>query len=289
MSENSIQNETSIQSPEEISVNDKLNKVEDTTVKEPVTKVGAELKEEATKVNQTQNQVQSAKTVNTEQNKQQKTQNQKPTPQQNPKNKITSEADLERVLLDKKIITKDQLDVALKEKADKGSKESIGNILVTMGLITDSMLGEVLSSQSGSENFDLKSSIIDQRLVHKVPKGFAMQNKVIPVSFSKTSITVAISDLYDIITLDQIKRFFPSQFRIIPVYATETDILKAIDQYYDYEMSIDGILKEIESGSIKYDEEESMQGNYKSPMVRLVDALLTDAVRIGASDLHFEP
>ncbi|HSQ97771.1 MAG TPA: GspE/PulE family protein [Rickettsiales bacterium] len=203
--------------------------------------------------------------------------------------KIMSEADLENILLEKKIITKDQLDVALKEKKDKGSTESIGNILVNMGLITDSMLGEVLSSQTGSENFDLKSSIIDQRLVHKVPKGFALQNKVIPVSFSRTTVTVAISDLYDIITLDQIKRFFPSQFKIIPVYATETDILKAIDQYYDYEMSIDGILKEIESGNISFNEQESMQGNYKSPMVRLVDALLTDAVRIGASDLHFEP
>ena len=66
--------------------------------------------------------------------------------------------------------------------------------------MTDSMLSEVLSSQSGGENFDLKSSIIDQRLVHKVPKGFAIQNKVIPVTFTKNSITVAISDLYDIIT-----------------------------------------------------------------------------------------
>lgn len=203
--------------------------------------------------------------------------------------KITSEADLEKILLDKKIITKDQLDVALKEKKESGSKESIGNILINMGLMTDSMLSEVLSSQSGGENFDLKSSIIDQRLVHKVPKGFAIQNKVIPVSFTKNTITVAISDLYDIITLDQIKRFFPSQFRIIPVYATETDILRAIDQYYDYEMSIDGILKEIESGNTDYSEEQSMNGNYKSPMVRLVDALLTDAVKVGASDLHFEP
>ena len=200
-----------------------------------------------------------------------------------------SEVNVGELLLSKKIITSDQLDVALKEKKDKNSNESIGNILVKMGLITESMLGEVLSAQAGSQKFDLKSSIIDQRLVHKVPKGFAIQNKTIPVSFTKNSITVAISDLYDIITLDQMKRFFPSNFKIIPVFATETDILKAIDQYYDYEMSIDGILKEIESGNTNFDDQESMQGNYKSPMVRLVDALLTDAVRNGASDLHFEP
>lgn len=309
MSENSIHDEVTIQGPENIVVNDKPEKKEvvSQAVNEPSTKLGVDLKDKVENnvkeqvpqvskdlkngsIKATQ-QVQPTKVINAEQNNQQKNVGQqKSLQQQNVQHKITSEADLEKVLLDKKIITKDQLDVALKEKEEKNSKESIGNILVTMGLLTDSMLGEVLSSQTGSgENFDLKASIIDQRLVHKVPKGFAMQNKVIPVSFSKTAITVAISDLYDIITLDQIKRFFPPQFRIVPVYATETEILKAIDQYYDYEMSIDGILKEIESGSIKYDEEESMQGNYKSPMVRLVDALLTDAVRIGASDLHFEP
>lgn len=291
MDENSMQNETTVKGPENIiddmaeeksNANTDLNLKNDEEQKQPHSANVMAAKHETEQKPQPQQKPVQQKPVQEAQIQQ------KPT-QQNPQNKITSEADLENILLSKKIITRDQLDVALKEKKDRNSKESIGNILISMGLLTDSMLGEVLSSQSGSENFDLKASIIDQRLVHKVPKGFAIQNKVIPVSFSKTAITVAISDLYDIITLDQIKRFFPPQFRIVPVYATETDILKAIDQYYDYEMSIDGILKEIESGNIKYNEEESMQGNYKSPMVRLVDALLTDAVRIGASDLHFEP
>jgi len=297
MSKNSIQNEaTTVQNFENLNNNELEQDIvdnhansDDETEFDDQSKVQDVAKESMVDYTSKISQNQSQSGQGSEQSKQQKTESSKPIQKQSVQNKITSEADLERILLDKKIITKDQLDVALKEKEDNDSKESIGNILVTMGLLTDSMLGEVLSSQTGSENFDLKSSIIDQRLVHKVPKGFAMQNKVIPVSFSKTSITVAISDLYDIITLDQIKRFFPPQFRIVPVYATETEILKAIDQYYDYEMSIDGILKEIESGNIKYNEEESMQGNYKSPMVRLVDALLTDAVRIGASDLHFEP
>lgn len=198
--------------------------------------------------------------------------------------------DIAELLLDKKIITRDQLDVALKEKQEKNISENIGTILVNMGLITDSMLSEVLNEQTGNKEFNLKSSIIDQRLVKKIPKGFAIQNKVIPISFTKNTITVAISDLYDIITLDQLKRFFPPHFKIVPIFATANDILAAIDKYYDYEMSIDGILREIEGvESNSFDEEDSMQGSYKSPMVRLVDALLTDAVRSGASDLHFEP
>jgi len=192
-------------------------------------------------------------------------------------------------LLKKQIISKDQMDVALKEQAARGQNENLGTILVKMGFITEAALGEVLSESTGVKKLDLKSAIIDQRLVKKVPKGFAMQNKVIPVSYKENIITIAIADIFDIITIDQVKRFFPANFKIQPVYASETDILNAVDQYYDYEMSIDGILKEIESGEHDIDDQESMQGDYKSPMVRLVDALLTDAVRMGASDLHFEP
>jgi type IV pilus assembly protein PilB len=197
--------------------------------------------------------------------------------------------DVGKTLLQKQIISKDQLGVAIKEQASRGNTENLGAILVKMGFITEAALGEILSESAGVKKLDLKSAIIDQRLVKKVPKGFAMQNKVIPVSYKENVITIAIADIFDIITIDQIKRFFPTDFKIQPVYASETDILNAIDQYYEYEMSIDGILKEIESGERDIDDQESMQGDYRSPMVRLVDALLTDAVRMGASDLHFEP
>jgi type II secretory ATPase GspE/PulE/Tfp pilus assembly ATPase PilB-like protein len=195
------------------------------------------------------------------------------------------------LLLEKKVISQDQLDIAIKERKDTGSKESVGNILVKMGFITEATLGELLSESSGVKKLDLKSAIIDQRLVKKIPKGFALQNKVIPISYTKNTITIAIADVFDIITIDQIKRFFPSNFEIKPVYALEGEIIHAIDQYYEYEMSIDGILKEIESGEItgEEDSQKALKEDYRSPMVRLVDALLTDAVRVGASDLHFEP
>jgi general secretion pathway protein E/type IV pilus assembly protein PilB len=86
------------------------------------------------------------------------------------------------------------------------------------------------------------------------------------------------------------RRFFPPNFRIDPVFVSETEIMQSIDQYYDYEMSIEGILKEIESGgAAKMNDETQLRGDYKSPMVRLVDAVLNDAVHHGASDLHFEP
>ena len=99
-----------------------------------------------------------------------------------------------------------------------------------------------------------------------------------------------MSDIFDIVAIDQVRKSFPSQVQIIPVYATENEIISAIDQYYDYEMSIEGILKEVENSRNKgIDNDSDLKGDYRSPVVRLVDAIITDAVHRGASDLHFEP
>ncbi|MDR0423450.1 MAG: GspE/PulE family protein [Rickettsiales bacterium] len=203
--------------------------------------------------------------------------------------------DVLQTLLQKGIITKDQVGVAEREKKDHNLSDSIENLLVKLGFITDDVLLDTLNSQAefGSDKFDLKTTIIDQRLVQKIPKSFAIQNKVIPVSFNKDIIKVAVADIYDIITIDQIKRFFPNNFKIIPVLALENDIVTAIDKYYGYNLDIDSILKEIEGeGSADKNDKDNTDGGgdtYKSPIVRLVDALLIDAVRQGASDLHFEP
>lgn len=193
-------------------------------------------------------------------------------------------------LIDKKVISEDQLVIALKEQARVKNAKTIGAILVEMGFVSEGALGEILSESTGAKKFDIKSALMDAKLIKKVPKEFAIHNKLIPVSYTQDSITIGMSDIFDIVAIDQVRRYFPPNFRIDPVYVPETDILHTIDQYYDYEMSIEGILKEIESaGSKKINDETNLKGDYKSPMVRLVDAILTDAVHRGASDIHFEP
>lgn len=194
-------------------------------------------------------------------------------------------------LLEKKVISEDQLQIAIKEQARLNNSETIGAILVDLGFVSEGALGEILNESTGVKKFDIKSSIIDARLVKKVPKDFAIHNKLIPIAFAKDTITVGMSDIFDIVAIDQVRRCFPPNFKISPVYVSEIDILHAIDQYYDYEMSIEGILREIEGmGNAKsISDEAQLRGDYKSPMVRLVDAILTDAVHRGASDLHFEP
>jgi len=193
-------------------------------------------------------------------------------------------------LIEKKVISEDQLTIALKEQTRIKGAKTVGAIMVDMGFISEGALGEILNESTGIKKFDIKSSIIDAKLVKRVPKEFATHNKLIPVSYTRDSITIGMSDVFDIVAIDQIRRYFPPNFRINPVYVAESDIIQAIDQYYDYEMSIEGILKEIEgAGTSKEVPESQLKGDYKSPMVRLVDAILTDALHRGASDLHFEP
>lgn len=202
---------------------------------------------------------------------------------------MSKTTDITTRLLEQKVISEDQLRVALKEQERSKGNKTIGSILVSMGFISNGALGEILNESTGVKSFDLKSSIIDSRLVKRIPKEFSIRNKLIAVSHDKKSITVGMADVFDIVSLDKAKKFFPPDFSLNPVYIPESDIMHAIDQYYDYDMSIEGIAKELENIDADAANEEQLKGDYKSPVVRLVDAILTDAVHQGASDLHFEP
>ncbi len=192
-------------------------------------------------------------------------------------------------LLEEKVISEDQLRVALKEQERSKGQKTIGAILVSMGFLSNGALGEILNESTGVKNFDIKSSIIDARLVKKIPKDFSIRNKLIPISYRGKTITIGMADVFDIVSLDKVRKYFPPNYEFEPVYIPESDILHAIDQYYDYEMSIEGIAKELENEKATDTNDIKLQGDYKSPVVRLVDAILTDAVHRGASDLHFEP
>jgi type IV pilus assembly protein PilB len=103
------------------------------------------------------------------------------------------------------------------------------------------------------------------------------------------TLTLAVADPDNIIALDQVRALLKDEYRLITQLASESDILRAIDQYYGFELSIDGILHEIEPGEMEYQTLQSGVNEFSQPVVRLIDALLTEAVQRGASDIHFEP
>ncbi len=184
------------------------------------------------------------------------------------------------------LISNDQLEVALQEQ--KTSKKLLGAILVDFGFISEQALGEVLAEASGSKKFDPKQSMLDPALVTRVPKEVALRHKVIAVSLSDDTLQLATTDVYNVLAVDQVRRYFEN-IQIEPIYCSEAEILELIDQYYDYELSIDGILKEIETGERDVNDLSGTEEGYINPTVRLVDAMLVDSIKVGASDIHFEP
>ncbi len=185
------------------------------------------------------------------------------------------------------LISTDQLQVVLTEQ--RNTKKLLGAILVEMGFITESALGEVLAESSGTKKFDPKLSIMDIGVVRRIPKDVATRHKVIAVSMENEVLTLAMADVYNVLAIDQVRRHLPRNMKIVPVYCTESEVFELIDQYYDYEISVDGILKEIETGIRENTKLDGRTEGYVNPTVRLVNSLLVDAIKSGASDIHFEP
>ncbi len=213
-------------------------------------------------------------------------------PTSSEKKSETKNVPLGEKLLEKGLVSKDQLETAITEQNSQppGKRKMLGAILIDMGFLTESTLGEVLTESSGVRVFDIKKTVLDPNLIKKVPKEISMRYKVVPVSMEEGAVRVAISDIYNILAIDQIRSYFPRTLKVIPVYSPESELLEIIDQYYGYETSISGILKEIETGiSDKNRELSGEVDGYVNPTVRLVDAILIDAIKRGASDIHLEP
>jgi len=192
-------------------------------------------------------------------------------------------------LIEKGIITPDQLTIALLEQEKLGKR--IGAVLIELGFVTDSIIRDALSENTGYSTVDITGTVIDADAIKMVPQELARRYKVLPLSYSSVQheLTVAMPDTYNIVALDQIRALHDSTLQIQPVLGNETDIASTIEEIYGFDLSIDGILEEIETGEIDFDNLQTEGDQYHHPMVRLINALLADAVQQGASDIHFEP
>jgi general secretion pathway protein E/type IV pilus assembly protein PilB len=185
------------------------------------------------------------------------------------------------------LISADQLKIALQEQ--KTSKKLIGAIMVEMGFLTESALAEAIAESSGVERFDLRKAALDPTVITLIPKELAVRHRVIPVMFENNTLKLAMADIYNVLAVDQVRRYIPRDAQVAPVYCTESEIYELINLHYDYETSIEGILKEIETGIRENNKFDGSDEGYVNPMVRLVNALLVDAIKKGTSDIHFEP
>src|SRR5450830_1388644 len=196
---------------------------------------------------------------------------------------------LGKLLIQKGVISEDQLRIVLIEQ--KRSGEPLGKLLISLGFVTEATVREALSENLKQQSADLSNLVVDAIALKLIPKDVAKRYRVFPIVYERQTdnLILAMADTSNIVALDQISAMLVKGITISTLLVNESDITRAIDQYYGFELSIDGILHEIETGEVNYQSMASPSDEYSQPMVRLIDALLADAVQNGASDIHFEP
>ena len=192
-------------------------------------------------------------------------------------------------LIEKGLATADQVDIALTEQKKDG--RLIGELLVSLGFVSESVMRDTLGKVLGISSIDLGSVVPDSAALELIPKEIAERYVIVPIGYDlePQQLKLAMKNTSDLQVLDRVHALVGRKIEITPFVSGEGEIKKAIDQFYGYELSVDGILHEIETGEIDYQSLDAVEDEYSQPLVRLVDAILADAVKRDASDIHFEP
>ena len=196
---------------------------------------------------------------------------------------------LGELMVQQGLISQDQLHIALMEQEQNNMP--IGKQLVRLGFVTEAMVRDLVAHTMGQESIDLNSVIADGDALNLIPEDFARRYRVLPVAYEAPTnvLVVAMADMFNVVALDQLRAMLGGKTQVKPVLAAEAQLEEYIDQFYGYELSVDGILREIETGEIDYQSLQVGGDQYTQPIVRLVGSLLMDAVKRNASDIHFEP
>ncbi len=205
----------------------------------------------------------------------------------------SASAGLGEVLLREEVVSLAQLDDARKEIERHGGK--LGNTLAKLGYVSEQQLVSFLSKQYGVPAVSLDEIAVPEEVIKMVPKEVAQRHGIIPVEKQGSSLIVAVSDPSNIYAMDDIK--FLTGYNVEMVVAAESSIREALDDYYQEE---EQVLEDIFEGmaeedvSILQEEqgidiEELEKESKEAAVVRLVNLVLVDAIRRGASDIHIEP
>ncbi len=202
------------------------------------------------------------------------------------------------LLVKEKVITPEQLDQALKSQKESGSR--LGSILVKLGFLSDEDVTNFLSRQYGVPAINLNFFEIDATVVKLIPYDTAKRYQILPLSRVGSSLTIAMVDPTNVFAMDDIK--FMTGFNIEPVVASESSILEGIEKAYgaanEPQEDLESVMAAMggEDTDVELQAEEAEMGLSElekaadeAPIVKLVNMVLTDAVKRGASDIHIEP
>jgi type IV pilus assembly protein PilB len=207
---------------------------------------------------------------------------------------MSSSNRLGELLVREKLISLQQLRQAQDEQRRSG--QNLGYTLSKLGYISDDDITSFLSSQYRLPAIDLDNYDVDAEVIRMVSREVCEKHKILPVSRSGSSLIVAMADPTNLHAIDDIK--FLTGYNVEPVVASETAIHQAIERYYNVGPNYDEVMAEFNLGDEDIDftgdqEEvnalELERASADAPVVRLVNVLLLNAIRKGASDIHVEP
>ncbi|MEX2152578.1 MAG: ATPase, T2SS/T4P/T4SS family [Gemmatimonadaceae bacterium] len=200
------------------------------------------------------------------------------------------------LLIREGLISKEQLDQALLEQKQNGTR--VGYNLVKLGFVPEIELTKVLAKQFKMPAVDLSKFAVDPKIAKLIPGEMALKNLVLPLKRDGRTLTVAMADPTNMGVLEDLK--FITRYDIFPVIAGEFTIRNVLEKIFEStEAQLGNLLKSIEiadeEGEIEIvKEEEEMSAAAlaaavdDAPVVKLLNGILTDAVKRGASDIHFE-
>src|SRR3954447_22995751 len=202
---------------------------------------------------------------------------------------------LGEILLREGLVTREQLAQALAEQ--KNTKHRLGYVLVKLGLVQELEITKVLARQYRMPAVDLSRFDVDPKIIKLVPADMATKSVVLPLKREGRTLTVAMADPSDMGLLEDLK--FITRFDLFPVIAGEFTLRALIEKHYqsgNNDQELQTILRDMEAAGedlevVEEREEETVtQAQLEdAPVVKLINGLLIEAVKLGASDIHIEP
>jgi len=200
---------------------------------------------------------------------------------------------LGEILVREGLITHEQLRKALLEQKNSGMR--LGYTLVKLGFIEETEVSKMLARQYRMPAVDLSRFEVDAKILKLIPPDIATKYTVLPLKREGRTLTVAIADPNNVTAIEDIK--FITRCDVFPVIAGEYTLRNAIDRYYQQsDAQLQSLLKSVEAEDdlevVEDQEDEDVKAQDladDAPVVKLINGLLTDAVKRGASDIHIEP
>lgn len=192
------------------------------------------------------------------------------------------------ILLERKLITEEQLMEALETQKMTGQK--IGQVLVSKGIIKEDELYKVLAEKIDRKYIDLEEYSINGEAVLKISQSLAQKHNAVPIDIENGKLIVAMVDPTNIIALDDIMLY--TNMRIVSVLASEKQVVNVINRYFGKQVvsnAAEEFKKENNIVDIPEEEETKNDESDNSPVAKMLNSLIEQAIRERASDIHIEP